>query len=1294
MSHVNIEAKEIKRIRDLLGFTQEELAKELGVTKITVVRWESGSRACKGASAMKIYDLEQKKHNTMIRKTTTIFSVNTESLSRLDGRQAIRVFRDFLYCEVRRLKIPVTDVDISEREIADGGIDARVRVNAISNSSTLKSGSNYFQVKAGESATPWRPSWIHKELFGKKTLGDEIRRCLEENGRYVLVCFGIDLTPQQISQAEENLVNSFTKCGYPTTTTEVWGQQQLISMIEPFPSLCLRIMGRDDYNFKSYDSWKLEHEMSSTFYLDEDRESLIRDIRDLLFKDEIRHVRLVGDAGIGKTKLMLEALSVPALSSYVAYVKDPDDFLKSSLFNNLCKSDTEYHLILVVDDCPKHKFSEIWNSLRNYSDNCRLISIDQRVYRTNDGWERVFECPPLSDRQIIQILENYVGPTYDLRRWSEFCSGSPRIAHAIGQNLRHNSEDILLSPSTVSIWEKFIYGNSPLKDESKIFVLKHLALFERFGFEEPVQEEARFIHKMINKGDPNISWEKFQIVIEELKSQGILKGKTTLHITPKALHVYLWIEFWKHGRGMCENLQEMPDSLLVWFGLMFSYAKSSEIALNEIEKLFRANGPFYKTDMLHPKACMLLNELSEAFPDQTLQCIENTLMLKEREELLEFKKGRQYIVFALEKMAWRPNYFSRAATVLLHLAHADNSTHANNAKGTFAALFHLTPGVAPTAASPEERLSFLEISLNSDSFPIRQIGLTGYEEALSIPAHAKTRLVGSEYQGLERTLSAWAPKTWEEYKTPFYKAWGDLFKNTRQWEVIERSKVNSILIHKGEYLLKEKGYEWLEPNILKTFQDLIDDEATDKKYFIETLASIQRYPNNISQNALSAIRNLEDQITGVSFASRIKRWVNFATHNDRSEEENIIKSNKQFEILALDALTNEDEFKNVLPDLVKEFNISAFEFGKILSIADQEKKLLLDIVDAYRQYKNEGSIQFLSGYLKIIFESDPAAWNDIIDNLIKDSAFANLIGRVIVSSGFNDFSIEKLLVRYDQNHLDIESLSCFRFSNGLKNLKIENIQEIVQRLYEAKKITSGLEFLEYVFCKPKDSKQLPLDLAFNLLKAPTDHEYDGYFYWKVVAKYFIAQYHQKQEEILKIIIVRISSEVNQFYSDREIGQLVRDIIKSNPDSSWYVFSSIFEKLDNLELFRFVEWFKIHLSLTMFPFRKISEWLAELPEKRAPLIARISPPGFIQEECVVRELLNSYGEDENVQQNLLGTFFAGSWTGPASEFFQAKKDSAIEWLGKETSMRVKRWLDKYIRVLSAEIDNTRIREERE
>ena len=108
----------------------------------------------------------------------------------------------------------------------------------------------------------------------------------------------------------------------------------------------------------------------------------------------------------------------------------------------------------------------------------------------------------------------------------------------MGENLRNNPEDILrLAFQDVNIWERFIAGYRSMSDpqvESKMTVLRHVALFERFGFEHPVEDEARFICQLVQETDIQITWPRFQSIVQELKQQRILQGKTTLFIVPKA----------------------------------------------------------------------------------------------------------------------------------------------------------------------------------------------------------------------------------------------------------------------------------------------------------------------------------------------------------------------------------------------------------------------------------------------------------------------------------------------------------------------------------------------------------------------------------------------------------------------------------------------------------------------------------------------------------------------------------------------------------------------------------------
>ena len=52
-------SEDVKKVREKLHLTQDELAKKIDVDKLTISRWETGERTCKGKYAERIKSLDQ-----------------------------------------------------------------------------------------------------------------------------------------------------------------------------------------------------------------------------------------------------------------------------------------------------------------------------------------------------------------------------------------------------------------------------------------------------------------------------------------------------------------------------------------------------------------------------------------------------------------------------------------------------------------------------------------------------------------------------------------------------------------------------------------------------------------------------------------------------------------------------------------------------------------------------------------------------------------------------------------------------------------------------------------------------------------------------------------------------------------------------------------------------------------------------------------------------------------------------------------------------------------------------------
>jgi len=1312
IEQITLSEDRVRSIRRGLDMTQQQFADAIGVGKVTVARWESGQRKCRAEYARRVLGFSAKRGTDVLR-TTSLFHVKTTDLDALDATTAVEALRDLLWCECTLLGLPRSEVHIGTREIADGGIDAIVpRVpNDLRPSSPLVPGDNYFQIKAGSSWKPWQPSFAKNELLGKKNrLGKAVKKCLSDDGRYVLASFGTDLTPDQRRKSRENIEKIFAEAGYEEVNVDVWGQQELIGLFSRFPSLSLRLSGREDLHFQSWSSWNLSSEMSTSLILGDAQKQFIGEIQRFLCDDKVSHVRVSGEPGLGKTRLVHEALASHDLAPNVVYIRHAEDFQKSRLFNDLLRPDADYFVILVLDECRPRECAEIWERLSKHADRCRVVSIDHDPFDPTDERFVQLECPKLEDEQIRKIIESYTGVGSDGRRWAEFCSGSPRVAHAIGHSLKTNPADMLKSPSMELIWERFVSGYRSLDSaKQKLTVLRHIALFHRFGFEPPVHEEAEFIAGLVRKTDHNITLERFEEIVIELKQQRILQGKTTLFIAPKLLHIHLWRQFWEfHGRSQSINslTKRLPRSLTDWFVRMFSYAGESRVASDHVKRLLGPEGPFSDHDFaLSEAGSHFIHELVNASPEHTLRCLERVITESTHDWLLSFNKGRQQIVRALEKIAMWPDLFYGAAKLLRTLAEAENATDSNNSTGTFVGLFCLAPGgVAPTGATPNERLPTLVETLDADSPETRMLGIKGCETALSV--HSGFRTVGPEHQGL-KTVPLWTPPTWGEVHEARRQVWDLLLETSRTWDSDMRSNANGVLVESSLGLL---GIDSLADRILDTLEVLAQDSATDLKELVKVITySRRRWRDVFSSAVIERLNAIDAMLSGTRFVERLRRVVHLSSlddiyDNERKEEHTF---RRRLEDLAIEAAKSDTDFQDVLPELVVGTNNVVFQFGHEVARHDGGTHLRATI-DRYRSETKPTSVLFLSGYLAAVFATDQEQWERIIDELLRDDAFTNIIGPIIRNSGATDGAIFKLVAEYEAGRLNISCLKSFGYSHFLKNLREETLLVLIDQLCCANEVCSALELLDFVYCQKEQLRPLPQNETLEALRsyAQTGSRRDHADYdWSVVAEQYIEQFPSQQTEIFEAAIQKVISRDWQLDEHNQAYHVISRIIQADPNQCWRIVMAKLESTKDMERFHLVHWLGPGISfgssvtigpLALFPMNAVFDWIAENPDERAYEIASIVPKSLAHDEYGewARELLNRYGDKENVRHGLMSHFWADGWSGLASDHYRRKRDTARDWLDSESSMRVRQWLQEFIDWLSRDIERSEIEEERE
>jgi hypothetical protein len=1214
--------------------------------------------------------------------------------------------------------------------ISDKGIDAEISDSSpTDHDDLLIRGGTFFQIKAGTSAKPWQPAWVRRELFGKKAngtslddLGAAVRRCFESESRYVFVCFGVDMTSQQVHEARDNFVSSMEQCGFVNPQVEIWGQGQIAPMFNSFPSLVLEMNGIGQAGFQTHASWGMNDDMRRPLFLGPEEEGHVERIRECLLGSDIQHIRLIGEPGVGKTRIAFEATKTDELRPLVAYANSADEFLKTPIFQALLNTDFPGYVIAVVDECGARDRASIWNALKSRHENCKLITLGHPPDDSHGDGMIVESIGGLAHDQIEKIIESYVPSSGDAWRWSRLCSGSPRVAHVIGENLLNNPLQVLGPTPTEDLWTRYICAmddpQSP-KVARRTTVLSVLSLFDKFGFEGEFRNEADYIAKLVVKTDTSIGPSEFDSIATELRRRRILQGGHTLFMVPTALRVFLWIEFWeKYGRRFepLKLLDEMPEGLRNWFIEAFKYGFESEVVSGIIEEMLGDSGPFNVEAVLKNSfTCRFLDILAEANPESTLNCIERTIGSCSIDKLKVFGNGRYHIVSALEKIAQWERTFSGAAKILALLAEAENSNHSNNATGTFSELFSPLPGrFAPSEASPSQRLPILLDCLRSESENMRSVGLKACETALRV--YGGPKAIGAEFQGLKPLPNLWQPETWGEIHAAIGEALEALYSESQDWEGRSRQEANSVIIKASSGLLQ---VESLQPRVFTILETLFRDEATDQTQCLSFLHGVLSSKNrNYDAGVIDQARSMHDLLVGDALETRLYRYIVCGTWQDSYNEDLSTGENVASIIcdLAKEAASEPDQLLSQLDEIARVGSPQVRSFSYQLAVCDKEFQLLDRIIEGLRKIDWGVQPDLLGGYLQHTFENSRDKWDELIAVLCEEDRFIKHLPRLLWASGLSKRGVELLTAALAEERISAEPCEVILYRKDFGELDNSSVMSLMETLL-AKGSYTHLKFalllVESYCCDESHVRQVPEDETLDLLVASLVEEPDttqgGWescdYHWGIVARAFCSQYPDRKLELMRNIVTsHAESRHMHLHTRAEPRQVVKEIFADDPDSGWRIITDSVgdlqsavarNVLDLLSGDRFV--FDDDKGLIeQVPRESLWEWIDGDKNARSEYIARAVPTGLENDVrwSFTREFISRYCVCDEITRMLNNEFFTGSGSGSFSQRYREKRDQARMLLADESDANVGAWLTQYAHWMDRNMQREEFNEERD
>ncbi|NIT99405.1 MAG: hypothetical protein GWN01_00190, partial [Nitrosopumilaceae archaeon] len=808
----------------------------------------------------------------------------------------------------------------------------------------------------------------------------EIKRLLDDGGIYILVLFA-ELTKKLRTKRKKALKEEFSRLGY-SNEFRIYSANQLANFSESFPALVAWFRGYGS-ECLPYSSWSEYQEIirPKKFIFDEDRKKWMEEIQQKLrnANDDYVIYRITGLSGIGKTRFVYETLSANDLKHRVIYVK-AEHFRLSNIYTSL-QNDPNISTILVIDECDLNQHDEFVRSFSGKGSRVCLFTLSYERGKVPPP-SMSYHLEPLSVEKISEIVKTEKPDLPDnlVDRISKFADGYPRIATLLIDSypLGDASSEEFWNISDDALMNRLIGGKQEIYlPDFKLTkkVLQRLSLFQKVGYYGNLEKEAKWIAEMIK-----VDYSNFKEIVEQQRRRGIIQGTYYIYVTPFVLRIHLFREWWLYQRftkeSFIEFITSIPEDfrsdLFERFLEHIPYIADVESGKEFIESILGEEGVFLDGSLLKNRlGASFFLKLTEADPKAALDCLNRTVARWTKEELINFTTGRREVIWALERMVMWKNLFNDAARLLLALGEAENETWSNNASGVFVQLFSPAYGrVAPTEASPQERFPILKEAMESKSKERRLIALRACDQALE--SQHFSRMIGAEFQGLRKEPKLWMPKTYGELFDSYRQVWEFLLSKLGMLPEDERDQGVEILLKRSRGIGRIAN---LTNMVIDTVYELIKKSYLDKK---KALIQVSRILHYDAKEMIPELRQkwvkLKNDLTGVDYASLMRRYVGIILLEDHFDEEGKYKENlnqKYIQELANKSVENPQLIEAELKWLVTNEAQNGHKFGYELGLKDKNYTLLNSLIKAQENVEKYQSFNFLGGYFKAMNEKNP-----------------------------------------------------------------------------------------------------------------------------------------------------------------------------------------------------------------------------------------------------------------------------------------------------------------------------------
>jgi hypothetical protein len=1184
--------------------------------------------------------------------------------------EAVGLARTLIYAEAGRLGLPLDEFSMSGRVKAkDQGIDGRTHFPE-GIQSLYPTGHRVWQVKSG----PSEPD-ANKEF-------DEVRHpALFEKIRdgYDYVLFW---TNDPVVVKADNVKSAFTAAMQSiredAKATFIFGDQ-----IERLCYANIAVLAQNPLSPFPFGpavttvAWAAHEGFKTSYQLDALRATYIDVLRaHLTYEESATSVlHLYGDTGVGKSRLVFEALNTTGVSERALVFLEPNDVSRELLA--WVANSPEHRLVLVVDDCTAADRRKISDLAGLAQGRIRLITIGARYRRDlqpSDG--RYLELLPLEVTASTEIAKSLGLSDEDADNVAHYTEGYPKLAYEFASAVQHggpnsNLIDRIRGEALGSVLESML-GHG---EDSRL--LGVLSLFERLGYDQDLSRETQIACEALG-----IDEFAFREVVDREHGRFVSSAGRFRLVTPRLFAVWLATEFIRETADLAQSLKLLPDVLRERVISQMKEFAGDRHVQGALRNLL-GDSPLLAgaLDDVDGGSAELIRVTAIIDPPLAMEIVGRIVGSNSVSELRQhLTSGRRALVNALELLLWFDDLFDDAADALLKLAIAENEQWSNNATGVLQGLFRVLLG--GTSAPYERRIAWARRKL-ADQPAVAAILIPALGTAFDAHEMRTTPDFGSRIAPEE-----WRPSSFEDDRAARLSAWRLLIDLAVQGESGVAKEISG-----GLWAAVRLGFvDYVLADIPRVSWS--PEERSDIASSLERILRNEDLPDE-TRSSLSDLhsylegRGLGDRVT---FLLSQDSWELIEFEDGRSGLRPIVRE------LASEIVSGGD---NVIIDAARKSSHGKFQTGVILfeHISEiQRDPELLRKVEAIKPTAESAIVGTLVGMSKIA----SYWWTlEALRNWLDHPNLARLVIRTVHALPASDELAALALEAVEIGASAPSELGTFLYgawTKGVSSAVVSDLSRRVGASNEPRDLEAALGMLSYWLDENDHPDFGFLELASMLIDEAAKYVGSGHTMLDFYRQSVLRRIDMPSEERLQKVQKLLTEVSNGWLSDADLDAL-DDIARELPNEAIAMVFRVILGTDSVAPSPNGLWLNHSKLLSRLTTAtspdEVADAVRQLPVERwRELVAHVSFK-LDRPNSVIETLVSADADDVTRARAAFSFMYPDdAWFGSEADYLRSRLPVAESWKNQAMEPATKRWLDELILELGTRIEQVEQREQEE